>query len=186
MTYDGRNHVSMAALPGLQDHVITVGSYSKTFAITGWRIGYLAAPLAMVNNFRTLNDQIYVCAPTPLQHAVATGIEQLPSSYYENRLAEYASKRAYLHEALTESGFTALKPQGAYYMLAGTSEKFAGLTSEQVSDVLIDKAHLGAVPASDFLGSVVKGDATRSNFLRFCYAVPDETLVRARESLARL
>ena len=71
-------------------------------------------------------------------------------------------------------------------MLAGTSEKFPGLTSEQVSDILIEKAHLGAVPASDFLGSVVKGDAKRSNFLRFCYAVPDETLVRARENLSML
>jgi len=186
MTYDGRKHISMASLPGFQDAVLTVGSYSKTFAITGWRIGYLAAPLAMVNNFRTLNDQIYVCAPTPLQHAVAKGIEELPVSYYENRLAEYASKRAYLHEALISAGFTALKPQGSYYMLAGTSEKFPGLTSEQVSDLLIDKAHLGAVPASDFLGSVVKGDAKRSNFLRFCYAVPDETLVRARENLSKL
>lgn len=186
MTYDGRKHVSMASLPGLQDIVLTVGSYSKTFAITGWRIGYLAAPFAMVNNFRTLNDQIYVCAPTPLQHAVAKGINEIPYSYYENRLAEYASKRAYLYEALSSAGFNALKPQGAYYMLAGTSERFPGLTSEQVTDVLIEKAHLGAVPASDFLGSEVKGDATRSNFLRFCYAVSDETLERAKQNLANL
>ncbi|MBL0062576.1 MAG: pyridoxal phosphate-dependent aminotransferase [bacterium] len=186
MTYDGRKHISLASLPGLQDIVLTVGSYSKTFAITGWRIGYLAAPLSMINNFRTLNDQIYVCAPTPLQHAVAKGIEELPDSYYENRLAEYASKRAYLHEALSSAGFNALKPQGAYYMLAGTSENFPGLTSEQVSDLLIDKAHLGAVPASDFLGSVVKGDTKRSNFLRFCYAVSDETLERAKQNLAKI
>lgn len=186
MTYDGREHVSMASLPGLKDIVLTVGSYSKTFAITGWRIGYLAAPLSMTNKFRTLNDQVYVCAPTPLQHAVAMGIEEIPASYYENRLAEYASKRAYLYEALSSAGFNALKPQGAYYMLAGTSEKFPGKTSEQVTDILIEKAHLGAVPATDFLGSTVKGDAKRSNFLRFCYAVSDETLERAKQNLAKL
>ncbi|NUO20072.1 pyridoxal phosphate-dependent aminotransferase [bacterium] len=183
MTYDGRAHVSMAALPALAERVITVGSYSKTFAITGWRIGYIAAQPELAAKFRTINDQMYVCAPTPLQHAVAAGINELPDTYYSNRLAEYASKRDFLYEALKNAGFTALKPEGSYYMLAGTSGRFPGLTSEQVSGILIDKAHLGAVPASDFLGGEVRNNPDRSNFLRFCFAVPDATLERAAGSL---
>ncbi len=186
MTYDGHEHVSMASLPGMLDLTLTMGSYSKTFAITGWRIGYLAAPAALVQKLRTLNDQIYVCAPTPLQHAVGEGIRSLSDDYYTTRLNEYKSKRAQLHAALNKVGFDALLPQGAYYMLAGTASRFPGMTSEQVTDVLIEKAHLGAVPASDFLGREVRGDAKRSNFLRFCYAVPDETIDRAAENLDRL
>jgi aminotransferase len=180
MTYDGRSHVSMASLPGMAEHCITMGSYSKTFAITGWRIGYLHAPSCVVDKLIRMLDEVYVCAPTPLQHAVAKGIRELPESYYQDLLAGYAQKRELLAEALEGAGFAISKPAGAYYMLAFTGEAFPELTADQVAEWVIDTTGVGAVPSSDFL----LPDAPReSGFLRFNYALSDELIREAGERL---
>jgi aminotransferase len=184
MTYDDRKHISMASLPGMFERTITMGSYSKTFAVTGWRVGYLLAPLPVVDPLKTLFDQIYVCSPTPLQHGVAAGIEGLGQEYYDWLHAEFSRKRDLMKRALLGAGIEPVVPQGAYYMLGRIEKRFPGLSSEEAVEVMIAKAGVGAVPASDFLGPEVKGDATRSNFLRFCYAVPDERIVEAGQRLA--
>jgi aminotransferase len=184
ITFDGRPHVSLASLPGMYDHTITIGSYSKTFAITGWRIGYLCAPAGVYHNLRAEADQVYICPPTPAQHGVAKGLEKLAPKYYKDQLESYTRKRKILCDALETAGFAVCRPQGAYYVIASTSSRFPGLTSEEVAlDMLIDRAPpgaaIGAVPASDFLGRQVIGDPARSNFLRFCFAMPDEMLEQA-------
>jgi aminotransferase len=191
ITFDDRPHISLASLPGMFGHTITIGSYSKTFAITGWRIGYLCAPKTVFQNLRAASDQTYICPPSPLQHGVAKGLERIGPAYYDDQRKLYTRKRQILCDALLAAGFPVHCPQGAYYIIADTSARFPGLTSEKVAlDILIDAAApgaaIGAVPASDFLGREVIGDPTRSNFLRFCFAMPDEMLEQAADLLRKL
>lgn len=184
MTYGGRAHISMGSLPGMAERCITIGSYSKTFAVTGWRIGYLAAPLCVVDELRTLVDQFYVCAPTPLQYGVALGIRELDHGYYASLHSEYSRKKELMKQALLRGGLEPNDPQGAYYMLADLGPRFPGKDLRQLLDILIDKAQVGAVPASDFVASTSEADFGK--FFRFCFAVPDEMLVRAGERLAQI
>ncbi|RIL08724.1 MAG: aminotransferase, partial [Proteobacteria bacterium] len=186
LTYDGREHLSIATLPGMAERTITMGSYSKTFAITGWRIGYLVSPPSTHELLKTIADQMFVCTPIPLQHGVACGITELGPEFYSSMLSGYTRKRGIISKALLKAGFPHEPPQGAYYLTAETTERFPGQTSEQVVDILIEKAHVAGVPASDFLGPEVKGDPSRSNFIRFSFAVPDEMLERAAKGLERL
>lgn len=186
MTYDGTEHISIASLPGMFERTITMSSYSKTFAITGWRIGFLSAPNSVIDALRTASDSIYVCAPTPFQYAVARGIAELPDGYYRELQQSYERKRNALFAGLKAVGLNPRKPQGAYYMLASTAERFPGKSSEEVVDILIDRARLGAVPASDFIGPESKRNPALSNFLRFSFGVPDETVAEAVRRLAQL
>ncbi|WKZ56081.1 MAG: pyridoxal phosphate-dependent aminotransferase [Bdellovibrionota bacterium] len=183
MTYDGRKHISLAALPNMAEHTITMSSYSKTFAITGWRIGYLVSPPAVADTLKTIADQMFVCPPTPLQHGVAAGVRELGPQYYSDLLESYEKKRALLSNALLESGFPHHPPDGAYYIVAHTSERFPGISSEEVVQRMIDECGVGAVPASDFLGPQVLGDPEASTFMRFSCAVPDEMLADAASRL---
>jgi aminotransferase len=183
ITYDGATHTSMAALPEMREHCITMGSYSKTFAITGWRVGYLAAPSALFPALRVAADRLCVCAPTPLQHAVAAGIRELGPDYYVWLQREYTRKRELCRKALTDAGLEVSDPQGAYYMIADISKKFPGRTADSLVDDMISKTKVGAVPASDFVGNAAKTDPTIGNFFRFCFAVPDELLVAAGAGL---
>ncbi len=91
--YDGRTHVSLATLPGMADRTITIGGYSKTFSITGWRIGYSVAAAQWAQAIGAMNDLLYVCAPTPLQAGVAVGIQELPDSFYHDLAHDYQRKR---------------------------------------------------------------------------------------------
>lgn len=186
LTYDSRVHISMASLPGMAERTITMGSYSKTFAITGWRIGYLVAPERYAELLRAIGDQIFVCPPTPLQHGVAHGIKVLGESFYAAQLEKYTRKRKVLCDALVKAGLTPNVPQGAYYVIADTAARFPGKTSGEVVDYLVERAKVAGVPASDFLGPEVTHDPKRSTFLRFSYSVPDEMIERAAEGLAKL
>ena len=186
LTYDERPHVSMASLPDMECRTITMGSYSKTFAITGWRIGYLVAPPQYVDLLKAIADQIFVCAPTPLQHGVAHGITHLDDRFYAEQVAKYHRKRAILCDALDSAELTANIPQGAYYVIADISKRFPGKTSGEAVELMIDRVGVAAVPASDFLGPEVRDDPSRSTFVRFSYSVPDETLEEAARKLALL
>ncbi len=184
----GRHHTSLASLPGMFDYTITIGSFSKTFAVTGWRVGYMCAPVAVCPALRAEADQLYICPATPLQYGVLRGLRELGSEHHSAQLASYARKRDILCDALEVAGLPPHRPQGAYYVIADTAARFPRLTSEEVAlGVLIEQAApdeaIGAVPASDFLGSGVLGDPSRSNFLRFCFAMPDEDLLRAASLL---
>lgn len=183
ITYPGHAHISMASLPGMFERTITMSSYSKTFAVTGWRIGYLAAPQPVAEVLKVVFDQAYVCAPTPLQHGVAAGVKLLGSDYYTTLAAQYLKKRELLAAGLERAGFSVHSPQGAYYILAGTTARFPGKTAGEVVEELVTRARVGAVPATDFIGPEWVNDPTRSNFLRFSYGVPDEHIERAVEKL---
>lgn len=183
LTYDGRQHVSLASLPDMADHTITMGSFSKTFSVTGWRVGYLVAPTAIIPALRTVSDQLYVCAPTPLQHAIARALKVLTPKYYDELRTMYQGKRDAMATALRDAGFEFSLPQGSYYILASTQTQFPDMTATEVLDKMISTIGVGAVPTIDFVGPDAVKRRENDYLLRFCYSIPDDVL---RDAAARL
>jgi len=119
--YDGRRHISPATIPGMFERTITISGLSKTFSITGWRIGYSVSHKRWTEMIGYMNDLVYVCAPAPLQYGVAVGLQELSPSFYEGLAAEYGKKRDLICGALQKAGLPPHIPQGAYYVLADVS-----------------------------------------------------------------
>jgi len=178
--YDGSRHVSLAALPDMGERTITVGGYSKTFSITGWRIGYSVAHQKWAHLIGAMNDLLYVCAPAPLQSGVASGIVQLPDSFYRDLAREYQAKRDRFCHALGKAGLTPSIPQGAYYVLADVSS-VPGKTGKERAMYLLNKTGVAGVPGEAFF-SGVEGH----HFIRFSFAKTDSDLAEACRRLARL
>jgi len=160
IVYDGRRHVSMASID--RDVTITISGFSKTFSVTGWRIGYVAADARVAASIGLVNDLFYVCAPTPLQWGIARALE-IGDDYYRNLAADYEKKRDLLADALTGGGFRPFVPQGAYYMLAEIPDGFAD--AREAAMALIEEAGVASVPGPSFYASA-RGD----KLLRFCFA----------------
>ena len=118
MVYDGRRHVSPASRAGAFERTVTLSGFSKTFNMTGWRLGYALAPPAVAETVGLVNDLTTICAPAPLQHGLAAALP-LPDAYYETMRADYAEKRTLMVDALRRAGLDAEPPEGAYYVLAG-------------------------------------------------------------------
>lgn len=177
--YDERRHVSMASLPEMAERTITIGGYSKTFSVTGWRIGYSVASRQWAQAIGAMNDLLYVCAPAPLQMGVARGIRELPDSYYEGLRQEYQGKREKFCRALSQAGITPSIPQGAYYVLADVSH-LPGLTGKARAMSLLGKTMVAGVPGEAFFTSKVGAD-----FIRFSYAKTDQDLEEACRRLTQ-
>ena len=184
MVYDGRTHVSLAALEGAYARTITVSGFSKTFNMTGWRLGYAAAPEPLVTKMGLLNDLFYVCAPAPLQYGVAEA--QLTDDYYDRLLVDYARKRDMMVGALERAGFDVPLPQGAYYVLADfsrLSQTRAGFENDSAAcETIIREAGVASIPGSSFFDSPGVG----TNLLRFCFAKEFDVLQEACDRLVRL
>jgi aminotransferase len=178
--YDGRTHVSLATLPGMADRTITIGGYSKTFSITGWRIGYSIAAARWAQAIGAMNDLLYVCAPTPLQAGVAVGIQEIPDSFYRDLALDYQRKRDRFCQALAKAGLKPSIPQGAYYVLADTS-RLPGTTGKERAMFLLETIGLAAVPGEAFF----PGPDGRQ-FIRFSYAKIDTDIDDACRRIARL
>lgn len=181
--YDGRRHISPASLPGtrdIQDRTITISGFSKTYSITGWRIGYSACDPRWAAMIGYINDLVYVCAPSPLQWGVAEGIRELSPEFYRGLAAEYVVKRDLLAAALDRAGLTPCSPQGAYYILAEVS-RLPGATSKEKAMYLLRRTGVATVPGEAFFHG-----AEGNSFLRFCYAKPDAELEEACRRLERL
>jgi len=178
--YDGRTHVSLATLPGMADRTITIGGYSKTFSITGWRIGYSVAAARWAQAIGAMNDLLYVCAPTPLQAGVAEGIQELPDLFYRDLARDYQRKRDRFCQALAKAVLTPSIPQGAYYVLADTS-RLPGTTGKERAMFLLETIGLAAVPGEAFFSG-----AYGRQFIRFSYAKIDSDIDDACRRLARL
>ena len=174
IVYDGKRHVSMAAVD--RDVAITISGFSKTFSVTGWRIGYVAANQRIASSIGLVNDLFYVCAPTPLQWGIARALE-IGEEYYRKLATDYEKKRDMLAAALREGGFRPLVPQGAYYMLAEIPDSFAD--SRQAAMTLIEEAGVASVPGPSFYASNA-GD----RLLRFCFAKDFAALEEAGRRLA--
>lgn len=178
MVFDGASHHSPGAHPRLNARTIAMGGFSKTFAITGWRIGYLVAPEVCTGPLSRFLDAVYVCPPAPLQQAVALAIETLGSPYFASLAAKYQAKRDLFSRGLAQLGFDPLPAQGAYYLLAGYEGVLGDVLPNDAADLLIERSGIGAVPSSDF---VVRPEEHR--WLRFCVAHPDEVLEEAIKHL---
>lgn len=178
--YDGRNHESFATLPGMSERTITIGGYSKTFSITGWRIGYSVAHERWAQLIGAMNDLLYVCAPAPLQFGVAVGIQELGPSFYRDLAREYQAKRDRFCRKLTKAGLPPSVPQGAYYVLADVS-RLPGKTGRERALHLLDKTGVAGVPGEAFFSSP---DGHR--FLRFCFAKTDTDLDEACRRMEQL
>lgn len=178
--YDDASHFSPASLDELKDSVITIGGYSKTFSITGWRIGYIVCNKEIKEKIGFVHDLIYVCAPAPLQKGVVQGIAKLDEKFYENLKNTYQIKRDLLCGALMEIGLTPIIPQGAYYVLADISIVKGNSSKERVINIL-NKTGVASVPGNAFYNSN-RGD----NFARFCFAKKKDVLLEAVSRLKRL
>ena len=178
--YDGRRHVSMASLPDMADRTITIGGYSKTFSITGWRIGYSVAAPQWSRAIGAMNDLLYVCAPTPLQAGVAAGIQELPDTFYRELAKEYQRKRDRFCAALAQAGLVPVVPQGAYYVLADAT-RVPGRTGKDRAMHVLKSTGIAGVPGEAFF-STPEG----ARYIRFSYAKTDADLDEACRRIARL
>ncbi len=177
--YDGREHISPATVGNLGERTVTIMGLSKTFSITGWRLGYAVASKDVAQAMTLVNDLFYICAPTPLQHGVAAGFSA-PPSFFTEMQADYARKRDLICGALDQAGLTPVVPQGAYYVLADAA-KLGHETAKAAALDLLERTGVASVPASAFYS----GNAGEGQ-LRFCYAKEFDALEQAAHRLARL
>ena len=175
--YDGRKHVSIGALDGMRERTITIGSFSKTYSVTGWRVGYALAGKEITARLRKIHDFLTVGAPAPLQHACVAAL-QLPESYYYELAREYDRKRKILFAGLRNAGFACELPEGAYYIF--TDIAGFGMKDTEFARYLVEKAGVAAVPGSSFYH---EGGETK---LRFTFSKKDETLHEACRRLETL
>lgn len=178
--YDGNEHICPATLPGMWERSITISGLSKTFSITGWRIGYCLAPADVAAAIGNFNDLVYVCAPTPLQIGAAAGLMQLGDDYFSGLAAKYKAKRDRLCSVLDAVGLTPCIPQGAYYVLADTSI-LPGTNSNERAMNLLKTTGVAAVPGQSFFTGG-DGDA----IARFCFAKEDDVIEEACQRLETL
>ena len=175
--YEGEHHV-LATLEGMRDRTITVSGLSKTFSVTGWRIGTIIAPPDLTDAIRKVHDFLTVGAPAPLQEACAVGIRKLGQSYYEGLTTDYRDRRDVFLSALKDSGFKFSIPEGAYYVLAD----FEDLSSEDdttFSKKLARDGGVAPVPGSSFFSVPERGHSV----VRFAFCKKIETLQAAGERL---
>lgn len=180
IVYGEQEHISLASLPGMWERTITISGFSKTFSITGWRLGMVVAPEHLTGPIGLVNDLFYVCAATPLQWGVAQGMSMLPKAYYEDMSLDYERKRDEFCAVLTKVGLTPIIPEGAYYVLADVS----GLgfeTSKLAAMHILETVGVASVPGSAFYDS-----AMGERFTRFCYAKDWDVLREAQARLLRL
>jgi aminotransferase len=176
--YDGERHISLATLPGMAERTITLSGFSKTFSVTGWRLGYLTASERWIPAIGYFHDLLYVCAPSPLQHGAAAGLLQLPQRFYQELSVEYQAKRDSFCAALARAGMKPSIPTGAYYVLADAS-RIEGANSKVKARRLLADTGLAAVAGSAFFGVDADGRNRGDNLLRFCFAKKDEDLAEA-------
>ena len=178
--YDGREHISPASLPGMRERTITISGFSKTYSITGWRIGYAVCDAKWAGAIGYFHDLYYICAPSPLQHGVVAGLEELKPEFYREMAEEYRQKRDLICGTLREAGLSPSVPQGSYYVLADASG-LPGRTSKEKAMHLLRETGVAAVPGASFFH-----DRAGENLLRFCFAKTDEQLHDACRRLAKL
>ena len=177
--YDGAQHISIATLPGMRERTVTISGFSKTFSVTGWRLGYLAADARWAPAIGYFHDLTYVCAPSPLQHGAAAGLLALPESFYSDLATEYEGKRDLLCNALAQAGLTPSIPTGAYYVLAD-STPIPGSDAKAKARTLLTQTGIAAVAGTAFFT-----EGRGESLLRFCFAKKQSELEDAARRLGQ-
>jgi aminotransferase len=178
--YDGAEHICMARVEGMRERTVVINALSKSYSITGWRIGYVLAPPAITHVIRKVHDFLTVCAPAPLQRAGVTALN-LPDSYYSNLQDQYNIKRDTIMKTLTEVGINFVKPSGAYYIL-GDISRFNFATDTKFCEYLAEEIGVAMVPGSGFYSHKEDG----YKHVRICYSKSPDTLAKAHEQLLAL
>jgi aminotransferase len=173
-------HISMAQLEGMRERTVIVNSMSKTYSVTGWRVGYCIAPPEITNAIRKVHDFLTVGAAAPLQAAGAYALA-LPKEYYDKLQAEYVARRDLLLPVLEEAGFRTFRPDGAYYIMTDISN-FGFKSDVEFTRHLIREVGVACVPGSSFYSRPERG----AQQVRFCFCKRDETLHAAAERLRKL
>jgi aminotransferase len=186
---DGAEHISMARIDGMRDRTIVINGLSKTYSVTGWRVGWVLAPPEPTQPIRKVHDFLTVGAAAPLQQAGASAMH-FPQSYYDKLAVSYATKRERLLKILTSAGFTVFKPRGAYYIMTDISRfadpdavRFPADTKDvRFAKFLVQEIGVAVVPGSSFYNDAKDG----ASQVRFTFCKKEETLAAAEERLSRL
>ncbi|CAN5596656.1 aminotransferase class I/II-fold pyridoxal phosphate-dependent enzyme [soil metagenome] len=177
---DEPKHICMATIDGMRERTIVVNSLSKTYSVTGWRVGYCIAPAEITNAIRKVHDFLTVGAANPLQHAGAYALS-LPASYYDELQKEYQRKRDFIVPVLQKAGFKCDAPEGAYYVMTDISD-FGFKNDIEFTRFLIQEIGVAVVPGSSFYHDASLG----AQQVRFCFCKKDETLGSAADRLQKL
>ncbi|HET6315862.1 MAG TPA: aminotransferase class I/II-fold pyridoxal phosphate-dependent enzyme, partial [Chloroflexota bacterium] len=180
IVYDGHRHVPMAVIEGMADRTVTINGLSKTFSVTGWRIGWAISPPALTGAIRKMHDFLTVGAPAPLQEAGAAALS-LPQTYYQQLAARYQERRDLMIEMLTRHGFRCHVPSGAYYVMTDIGH-FGFQDDVAFAKHLVESVGVASVPGSSFYRTGSRGRTK----VRFCFSKRDETMREADRRLARL
>jgi len=175
--YDGTKHISMASLPGMEERTITINGMSKTYSVTGWRVGWTIAPPRITDAIRKVHDFLTVGAPAPLQEAGASALS-MPESYYTKLAEGYRKRRDRLVPALEAAGFRCFLPRGAYYVMTDISG-FGYADDLAFTKYLVSEIGVAAVPGSSFYRDPRDG----AHQVRFAFCKRDETLDEAAKRL---
>jgi aspartate/methionine/tyrosine aminotransferase len=178
--YDGRTHVPIATAEGMADRTVTINGLSKTYSVTGWRVGWTISPPSITGAIRKVHDFLTVGAPAPLQEAGAVALG-LPDDYYVKLAREYQRRRDVLLDILDRHHFTCYKPFGAYYIMTDISS-FGFRDDVEFARYLVKDVGVGAVPGSSFYKSSNEGRTK----IRFCFCKKDETLAEADRRMEKL
>ncbi|MGB2623978.1 MAG: aminotransferase class I/II-fold pyridoxal phosphate-dependent enzyme [Candidatus Acidiferrum sp.] len=178
--YEGAEHISMARIDGMRDHTIVINGMSKTYSVTGWRVGWALAPAEATQSIRKVHDFLTVGAAAPLQQAGAIALKS-PQAYYDRLAKDYSVRRERLLKILTAAGFKVYKPLGAYYIMTDISS-FGYPDDIAFAKFLVEKVGVAVVPGSSFYNDARDG-ATQ---VRFTFCKKESTLAAAEERLAKL
>jgi aminotransferase len=184
MVYDGLRHIPIATLPGMADRTVTISGVSKSYSVTGWRIGYTISPPEIAVGIRRAHDFVTVGAPSPLQEAAVTALN-LPDSYYVELREAYQARRDLLRGQLDKAGFRTFEPQGAYYILTECAhflERYGLPDDTAFAMYLIKEVGVATVPGSSFYAHPELGRTK----IRFCFPKTDDVLLEAGQRLQRL
>jgi aminotransferase len=180
IVYDGHEHVPIATIPGMAERTVTINGLSKTYSVTGWRVGWTISPPSLTGAIRKVHDFLTVGAPAPLQEAGAVALG-LPEEYYVNLAAQYRRRRDMLLDILERHQFTCYTPFGAYYIMTDIGG-FGFADDVEFARYLITDVGVAGVPGSSFYQDPSKGRTK----LRFCFCKQDETLIEADRRLQKL
>ena len=180
IVYEGASHIPIAALPGMRERTVLVNSMSKTYSVTGWRVGFVLAATDLTDSIRKVHDFLTVGAAAPLQQAGVTALS-LPDSYYEKLCLEYQKRRDFLLQRLEQAGFRCYRPNGAYYIMTDISD-FGFADDLSFVRHMIEKVGVAAVPGSSFFSDSNAG----ATLIRFCFCKKYETLEKAGDRLRRI
>ncbi|MGA3109575.1 MAG: pyridoxal phosphate-dependent aminotransferase, partial [Candidatus Bathyarchaeia archaeon] len=177
--YDGKQHISLGSFGNMHDKTVTVNAASKTYSVTGWRVGWAIAERSVTDAIRKVHDYLTICAPNPLQEALVTALN-FPSDYYERLAAAYDRKRRSIMEILEDAKLAYHRPEGAYYILVDVPEKFKD--GMQFADFLLKNVGLGVLPAQALYHDKALGERK----IRIAFCKKDTTLQDVRRRFRKM